>query len=89
MSGKASVVFDGIVGMEAKIFQIKFVFRIGFVEEASREVGDEEAEGRGEVEGFADFGVEVFEGDVLAVVRKDAVVGHGVLNITGLELSSW
>lgn len=65
---------NGVVGMQAQVFEIELVLRIGLVEEAGGEVGDEEAEGRGEVEGFADFGVELLEGDVLAVVGKDAVV---------------
>lgn len=65
---------DRIIGMQAQVFEVELVFGIRFVKEAGGEVGDEEAEGCGEVEGLADFGVELFEGDVLAVVRKDAVV---------------
>lgn len=57
-----------IIGMQAEILQVEFIARVRFVEEPRGEVRDEEAERGGEVEGLADLGVELFEGDVLAVV---------------------
>ena len=88
LSRKTRIVFDGIIGVQAEIFQIELVFRIRLVEKAGGEVGDEEAERGGEVEGLADLGVELFEGDVLAVVGKDAVVCCANVSAS-LFASSW
>jgi hypothetical protein len=65
-------VLNGIV--LAEVFEIEGTCPVGTVEEVRSEVGDEEAEGRREVEGLVDGGLEVTESDVATVVGEDAVV---------------
>ena len=76
LPGEAAVMLNGI--MQTQLGQIKVTGPVGTIEEVSGELGDEEAKGRGKVEGVPDFDVEVFEGDVLPVVGQNAVVRHGV-----------
>ena len=81
MPGKTAVVLDCVV--QAQLLEVKSASGIRALEEAGGKVGDEKAEGRGEVEGLSDLDVELLEGDVLAVVRQDAVVCQGIEHRTG------
>lgn len=56
--------FDGVVF--AQFGEVEAVAPVGAVEEVCCEVRDEEAEGRGEVEGLVNCGLEVAESDVAA-----------------------
>ena len=58
---------DGI--MQAQLCQIKVARPVRTIQEICREFRHEEAERRREVEGLPDFDVELFEGDVLPIVR--------------------
>jgi hypothetical protein len=60
--------------MFAEIFEVEGACPVGAIEEVGSKIGDEEAEGRREVEGLVDGGLEVTESDVATVVGKDAVV---------------
>lgn len=64
--------------MQIQFRQIETTSPVRTIEEISRELGHEEAEGGGKVECVPDFGVEFSKGDVLPVVREYTVVGHGV-----------
>jgi len=67
---------DGVV--QAQLLQIKTASPVRTIQEIRREFRHEEAEGRRKVEGLPDFGVELFECDVSAVVGEDTVVGKGI-----------
>jgi hypothetical protein len=69
---QTGVVLDSVV--LAKVFKIEGACPVGAVEEVRSEVRDEEAEGRREVEGLVDGGLEVTESDVATGVGEDAVV---------------
>ena len=64
--------------MQTQFSKIETIGPVRTIEEISRELGHEEAEGRGKVECVPDFGVEFSKRDVLSVVREYAVVRHGV-----------
>lgn len=75
-AGQARVVLDGVV--LAEVGEVEAAGPVGAVQEVGSVLWHEEAEGRGEVVRLADLLVHLLEGDVLAVVRQDAVVGEGV-----------
>jgi hypothetical protein len=64
--------------MQIQFGQIETPGPVRTIEEICSELGHEEAEGGGKVECVPDFGAELSKGDVLPVVREDAVVRHGV-----------
>ncbi len=69
--------------MQAQFIQIEGASPVRPVQEVSCEFRHEEAEGRREVKGLPDGGVQGFERDVLPIVRQDAVIGHGIYHWTG------
>lgn len=81
LSREAGIVLNGVV--QTQVGEIEMAGPVGAVEEVGGELGDEEAEAGGEVVGLADGEIELFEGDVLAVVREDGVVCEGVEHGTG------
>ena len=64
---------DGVVF--AELGEVESAAPVRAFEEVGGEVRDEEAEGRGEVEGLVDCGLEIAESDVAAGAGQDAVVG--------------
>ena len=64
--------------MQIQLRQIEVARPVRTIQEICGELGDKEAEGRSKVKRLPDFGVELFEGDILPVVRQDPMIRHGI-----------
>ena len=76
LSGETSIMLDRVV--QAQFGQIEMACSIRSIEKIRGEFGNEETKRGGEIEGLSDFDVEIFERDVLPIVREYAVVCHCV-----------